>query len=220
MTAGVRLVRARVQSHGASRSPASAPSWPSATRWTSADDITKTHAASFEPVLDYVWSRCHGSRSRSSHGGLRLHDADESVGEAMAIGRTFKRRFKRGSGAGDRPARLGWSGVSRDGSPDQRQPGGLRVAPADADAEASSRSSAPARRGLGDEVAQASGVDPGFPVSDGRLLERALVAHSPRGETGAATAPHEAHGLLGRAARALRGSPAGGREPVGSACTR
>jgi carbamoyl-phosphate synthase large subunit len=58
------------------------------------NDITRKTPASFEPTIDYVvvkWPRFAFEKFPGSDG--RLHTSMQSVGEAMAIGRTFKQAF-------------------------------------------------------------------------------------------------------------------------------
>jgi carbamoyl-phosphate synthase large subunit len=58
------------------------------------NDITKKTPASFEPTIDYVvvkWPRFAFEKFPGADG--QLHTSMQSVGEAMAIGRTFKQAF-------------------------------------------------------------------------------------------------------------------------------
>ena len=58
------------------------------------NDITRRTPASFEPTIDYVvvkWPRFAFEKFPGSKGDL--HTSMQSVGEAMAIGRTFKQAF-------------------------------------------------------------------------------------------------------------------------------
>jgi carbamoyl-phosphate synthase large subunit len=58
------------------------------------NDITRKTPASFEPTIDYVvvkWPRFAFEKFPGADG--RLHTSMQSVGEAMAIGRTFKQAF-------------------------------------------------------------------------------------------------------------------------------
>jgi len=58
------------------------------------NDITRKTPASFEPAIDYVvvkWPRFAFEKFPGAEG--RLHTSMQSVGEAMAIGRTFKQAF-------------------------------------------------------------------------------------------------------------------------------
>src|SRR5207237_2240136 len=61
------------------------------------NDITKTTPASFEPVLDYVVVKCPRFAFEKFAGAdARLTTQMKSVGESMAIGRTFKEAFQKG----------------------------------------------------------------------------------------------------------------------------
>ena len=79
------------------------------------NDITKTTPASFEPVLDYVVVKCpRFAFEKFAGANPYLTTQMKSVGESMAIGRTFKEAFQKGLRAletgrpgwaiGDRPA--------------------------------------------------------------------------------------------------------------------
>ena len=61
------------------------------------NDITRATPASFEPTIDYVvvkWPRFAFEKFPGADG--QLHTSMQSVGEAMAIGRTFKQAFVEG----------------------------------------------------------------------------------------------------------------------------
>ncbi|MEK7668422.1 MAG: carbamoyl-phosphate synthase large subunit, partial [Gemmatimonadota bacterium] len=61
------------------------------------NDITKTTPASFEPVLDYVVVKIpRFAFEKFPMADYRLTTQMKSVGEAMAIGRTFKEAFQKG----------------------------------------------------------------------------------------------------------------------------
>jgi len=73
------------------------------------NDITKTTPASFEPVLDYVVVKCpRFAFEKFPTADATLTTQMKSVGESMAIGRTFKEAFQKGLRALeiDRP---GWA---------------------------------------------------------------------------------------------------------------
>jgi carbamoyl-phosphate synthase large subunit len=60
------------------------------------NDITRTTPASFEPVLDYVVVKCPRFAFEKFPGAdARLTTQMKSVGESMAIGRTFKEAFQK-----------------------------------------------------------------------------------------------------------------------------
>jgi len=61
------------------------------------NDITRTTPASFEPVLDYVVVKCpRFAFEKFPSADWRLTTQMKSVGESMAIGRTFKEAFQKG----------------------------------------------------------------------------------------------------------------------------
>ncbi len=61
------------------------------------NDITRTTPASFEPVLDYVVVKCpRFAFEKFPTADARLTTQMKSVGESMAIGRTFKEAFQKG----------------------------------------------------------------------------------------------------------------------------
>ncbi len=73
------------------------------------NDITRTTPASFEPVLDYVVVKCpRFAFEKFPTADVELTTQMKSVGESMAIGRTFKEAFQKGLRALeiDRP---GWT---------------------------------------------------------------------------------------------------------------
>src|SRR5690242_3125031 len=74
-----------------------------------ANDITKTTPASFEPVLDYVVVKIpRFAFEKFPNADPRLTTQMKSVGEAMAIGRTFKEALQKGLRALEAD-RIGWS---------------------------------------------------------------------------------------------------------------
>jgi carbamoyl-phosphate synthase large subunit len=74
-----------------------------------ANDITKTTPASFEPVLDYVVVKFpRFAFEKFAAADPRLTTQMKSVGESMAIGRTFKEAFQKGLRALE-TGRPGWS---------------------------------------------------------------------------------------------------------------
>src|SRR5688500_1974433 len=77
------------------------------------NDITKTTPASFEPVLDYVVVKCpRFAFEKFINESPRLTTQMKSVGESMAIGRTFKEAFQKGLRALE-SGRTGWVTSSR-----------------------------------------------------------------------------------------------------------
>ncbi len=72
------------------------------------NDITKTTPASFEPVLDYVVVKCpRFAFEKFAAADPRLTTQMKSVGESMAIGRTFKEALQKGLRALE-IGRAGW----------------------------------------------------------------------------------------------------------------
>jgi carbamoyl-phosphate synthase large subunit len=77
------------------------------------NDITKTTPASFEPVLDYVVVKIpRFAFEKFPSASPYLTTQMKSVGEAMAIGRTFKEAFQKGLRALE-TGRPGWSAAAR-----------------------------------------------------------------------------------------------------------
>jgi carbamoyl-phosphate synthase large subunit len=77
------------------------------------NDITKTTPASFEPVLDYVVVKCPRFAFEKFPGAdPRLTTQMKSVGESMAMGRTFKEAFQKALRALEN-GRIGWAAASR-----------------------------------------------------------------------------------------------------------
>jgi carbamoyl-phosphate synthase large subunit len=72
------------------------------------NDITKTTPASFEPVLDYVVVKCpRFAFEKFATADPRLTTQMKSVGESMAIGRTFREAFQKALRALEN-GRTGW----------------------------------------------------------------------------------------------------------------
>jgi carbamoyl-phosphate synthase large subunit len=72
------------------------------------NDITRTTPASFEPVLDYVVVKCpRFAFEKFTTADPRLTTQMKSVGESMAIGRTFKEALQKGLRALE-SGRAGW----------------------------------------------------------------------------------------------------------------
>src|SRR5688500_14107985 len=77
------------------------------------NDITKTTPASFEPVLDYVVVKIpRFAFEKFPSASPNLTTQMKSVGEAMAIGRTFKESFQKGLRALE-TGRSGWTTAPR-----------------------------------------------------------------------------------------------------------
>ncbi|HEY7393511.1 MAG TPA: carbamoyl-phosphate synthase large subunit [Gemmatimonadaceae bacterium] len=77
------------------------------------NDITKTTPASFEPVLDYVVVKVpRFAFEKFPNASPFLTTQMKSVGESMAIGRTFKEAFQKGLRALE-TGRVGWVAAAR-----------------------------------------------------------------------------------------------------------
>ncbi len=149
------------------------------------NDITRTTPASFEPVLDYVVVKFPRFPFEKFPGAdWRLTTQMKSVGESMAIGRTFKEAFQKGIRALEMD-RAGWVAGAT--------PADDRLEHDDADTiRAALRQPTPERvfqvkrafeAGLGaDEIARLTGIDPWFTGQMAELVEaeRAFRAAWPR----------------------------------------
>ncbi len=129
------------------------------------NDITKTTPASFEPVLDYVVVKVpRFAFEKFPTADFRLTTQMKSVGEAMAIGRTFKEAFQKGLRALE-IGRPGWilGATPGDDRLTSTSPEDLRVALRTATPERIFQVKRALLAGLTvDEIAQASGIDPWF----------------------------------------------------------
>src|SRR5437764_6610636 len=154
------------------------------------NDITRTTPASFEPVLDYVVVKVpRFAFEKFPTADFRLTTQMKSVGEAMAIGRTFKEAFQKGLRALE-IGRPGWvvGGSLAEDRLTSDSPEDLRVALRTATPERVFQIKRALLAGVSvDEVAQASGIDPWFLFHMEELLqaERWFAALPPR-EPGAA----------------------------------
>jgi carbamoyl-phosphate synthase large subunit len=138
------------------------------------NDITKTTPASFEPVLDYVV--CKFPRfafEKFPTADARLTTQMKSVGESMAIGRTFKEAFQKGLRAleQDRP---GW--VTGETLDDDRlendDPDSLRAALRTPTPERIFQIKRAFHAGLGvEEISRLTGIDPWFVDQLQQLVE-------------------------------------------------
>jgi len=129
------------------------------------NDITKTTPASFEPVLDYVVVKVpRFAFEKFPRADFRLTTQMKSVGEAMAIGRTFKEAFQKGLRALE-IGRPGWvlGATLDDDRLTSESPEDLRVALRTATPERIFQIKRALLAGMTvDEIAQASGIDPWF----------------------------------------------------------
>ena len=153
------------------------------------NDITRTTPASFEPVLDYVVVKVpRFAFEKFPTADFRLTTQMKSVGEAMAIGRTFKEAFQKGLRALE-IGRPGWvTGASlADDRLTSDSPEDLRVALRTPTPERVFQIKRALLAGVSvDDVAQASGIDPWFLFQMEELLEaERWFATLPPGETSA-----------------------------------
>jgi len=138
------------------------------------NDITKTTPASFEPVLDYVVVKVpRFAFEKFPTADFRLTTQMKSVGEAMAIGRTFKEAFQKGLRALE-IGRPGW--VVGQTLADDRllsdSPDDLRVALRTPTPERIFQVKRALLAGVSvDDVARATGVDPWFLYQMEELIE-------------------------------------------------
>src|SRR5213083_661533 len=176
------------------------------------NDITKTTPASFEPVLDYVVVKVpRFAFEKFPTADFRLTTQMKSVGEAMAIGRTFKEAFQKGLRALE-IGRPGWViGASlADDRLTSDTPEDLRVALRTPTPERIFQIKRALLAGVSvDDVAQASGIDPWFLFRMEELLEaERWFAALPPGETGAAELRRmKRMGFSDRQLGTLRGIP-------------
>jgi carbamoyl-phosphate synthase large subunit len=138
------------------------------------NDITRTTPASFEPVLDYVVVKIpRWNFEKFPQADRTLTTQMKSVGEAMAIGRTFKEAFQKGLRALE-IGRPGWvSGATLgDDRLTSASPEDLRVALRTATPERIFQIKRALQAGLSvDEIAQSSGIDPWFLYQLEELVE-------------------------------------------------
>jgi carbamoyl-phosphate synthase large subunit len=129
------------------------------------NDITRTTPASFEPVLDYVVVKVpRFAFEKFPTADFRLTTQMKSVGEAMAIGRTFKEAFQKGLRALE-IGRPGWvlGATPADDRLTSTSPEDLRVALRTATPERIFQVKRAFLAGLTvEEIAHASGIDPWF----------------------------------------------------------
>src|SRR6059036_3790373 len=138
------------------------------------NDITKTTPASFEPVLDYVVVKVpRFAFEKFPTADFRLTTQMKSVGEAMAIGRTFKEAFQKGLRALE-IGRPGWVvGASlADDRLTSDSPEDLRVALRTPTPERVFQVKRALLAGVSiEDISRASGIDPWFLFQMEELLE-------------------------------------------------
>ncbi len=138
------------------------------------NDITKTTPASFEPVLDYVVVKVpRFAFEKFPTADFRLTTQMKSVGETMAIGRTFKEAFQKGLRALE-IGRPGWvaGATLADDRLTSDSPEDLRVALRTPTPERVFQIKRALLGGLAvDDIAQASRIDPWFLYQLDELVE-------------------------------------------------
>src|SRR5256714_1904345 len=138
------------------------------------NDITKTTPASFEPVLDYVVVKVpRFAFEKFPTADFRLTTQMKSVGEAIAIGRTFKEAFQKGL-RGLEIGRPGWvtGATLADDRLTSASPEDLRVELRTPTPERIFQIKRALVAGLSvEDIAQASGIDPWFLYQLRELLE-------------------------------------------------
>jgi carbamoyl-phosphate synthase large subunit len=139
-----------------------------------ANDITKTTPASFEPVLDYVVVKCpRFNFEKFAAADPRLTTQMKSVGESMAIGRTFKEAFQKGLRAlvTGRPGWATGATLAADRLPDD-SPEALRAALRQPTPERVFQVKRALERGMEVcEIAELTGIDPWFLDQLGELWD-------------------------------------------------
>ncbi len=156
------------------------------------NDITRSTPASFEPVLDYVVVKVpRFAFEKFPTADYRLTTQMKSVGEAMAIGRTFKEAFQKGLRALE-VGRPGWvtGATLADDRLTSDSPEDLRVALRTPTPERIFQIKRALLAGLSVEtIAQASGIDPWFLYQlDELLTAERWFAALPETEAGEADA--------------------------------
>ncbi len=137
------------------------------------NDITKTTPASFEPVLDYVVVKCpRFAFEKFPSADNTLTTQMKSVGESMAIGRTFKEAFQKGLRALE-IGRSGWvTGTLRDDGLPSDDIDDLRVALRRPTAERLFQIKRAMVAGIGDdEIHRLTAIDPWFLAQFRELVE-------------------------------------------------
>ncbi len=174
------------------------------------NDITKTTPASFEPVLDYVVVKCpRFAFEKFAAAEPVLTTQMKSVGESMAIGRTFKEAFQKALRALE-TGRPGWQVADRlvdDRLPDDGVEA-LRRALRTPTPERVFQLKHAMRAGLPlAEIAQLTGIDPWFVAQLAELIaaEDEYAALSADAVDAAATRRMKRSGFSDRQLAALRG---------------
>ncbi|MGH7604404.1 MAG: carbamoyl-phosphate synthase large subunit [Gemmatimonadaceae bacterium] len=138
------------------------------------NDITKTTPASFEPVLDYVVVKCpRFAFEKFRAASPRLTTQMKSVGESMAIGRTFKEAFQKALRALE-IGRPGWTTASSlaDDRLEDDSPDSLRAALRQPTPERVFQIKRALQIGIEPvEISELTGIDPWFVSQMHELLE-------------------------------------------------
>jgi carbamoyl-phosphate synthase large subunit len=138
------------------------------------NDITKTTPASFEPVLDYVVVKCpRFAFEKFPSADWRLTTQMKSVGESMAIGRTFKEAFQKGLRALEID-RAGWvtGATAQDDRLDHDDEVSLRAGLRQPSSERVFQLKRALMLGMPQaEIAALTGIDPWFIGQLGELVE-------------------------------------------------
>src|SRR5712672_1921052 len=138
------------------------------------NDITGTTPASFEPVLDYVVVKCpRFAFEKFRAANPRLTTQMKSVGESMAIGRTFKEAFQKALRALE-TGRPGWSVATTlaDDRLENESLGSLRGALRQPTPERIFQVKRALQAGITiEEVNELTGIDPWFLSQMAELLE-------------------------------------------------
>ena len=154
------------------------------------NDITRTTPASFEPVLDYVVVKIpRFAFEKFPAADPTLTTQMKSVGEVMAIGRTFKEAFQKGLRALEN-GRIGWAlgATPQDDRLDDDSPATLRAALRQPTPERIFQIKRALQLGAPVEaIADRSGVDPWFLHQLAELVEaeREWAAGPPGGQADA-----------------------------------
>jgi carbamoyl-phosphate synthase large subunit len=157
------------------------------------NDITKTTPASFEPVLDYVVVKVpRFAFEKFPTADFHLTTQMKSVGEAMAIGRTFKEALQKGLRALE-TGRPGWSigATFADDRVKSDSPDDLKVALRTPTPERIFQVKRALLAGLSvDTIAKASGFDPWFLYQMAELVAAERQFAAVAGEPDAAALRH------------------------------
>jgi len=138
------------------------------------NDITKVTPASFEPVLDYVVVKVpRFAFEKFPTADPTLTTQMKSVGEVMAIGRTFKEALQKGL-RGLEADRIGWAGTGHlaDDRLDDTSPETIRAALRRPTPERIFQVRRALEAGMSvAEISETSGIDPWFVAQMAELLE-------------------------------------------------